>query len=340
MNRTSGEKRLNLIRALGRFTNPRILDAVTALLDDPDPQVRHAATCSLLTCRDPRVVLPLLRAFKDKDTKVRKDAIWHFANCPDPQALGPLLDALKDTDTGVRDNAVRAVQSYTDDRVTPALIEVLRNSREDAGVRCAAAFHLRIIRDPRAFEPSLAVLRDRREPASVRAAAAEVLTGLGDARATELLTEVAQEEETGPVRFWAAIGAVRLREGAVDDVRIVEAIQNYSLDPDGLEMHKDTKEESLRSVAEHGSNGAVRAAARKAMTSTAANGPELPISQPGLLLLALLCVALVLLIILRRRSTKQAPVDSPLAGEVDQKTTANTGQLPSLPSADRAAADD
>jgi hypothetical protein len=49
MNRTSGEKRLNLIRALGRFTNPRILDAVTALLDDPDPQVRHAATCSLLT---------------------------------------------------------------------------------------------------------------------------------------------------------------------------------------------------------------------------------------------------------------------------------------------------
>jgi HEAT repeat protein len=300
LKRASSEKRIELIHELGQFNNPRMLDAVTALLDDPDPKVRRAVLFALEPNPRtvPNIVPRLIRAIKDQDAEVRERAMWYVA--PDPRALEPLLDALNDKNLQVRDTAARVLSSYTDARARQALIGVFRNSKEESQVRCTAAFWLRESHSPQMFESSLAVLQNRGEAAQVRAMAAQILAALGDARATELLTQVAKEEGARPLRFWAGIGAACLTDGVIDDVRIVEAIQNYSYRADGVELYEGQKRKALSSVAERGATWAVRSAAREAMTAKTTD----PVSQHQLLLLSLILMSLVLLFIIHSRSKR------------------------------------
>jgi HEAT repeat protein len=326
MRRSSGEKRLSLIEELGQFNNTRMLKAVAALLDDADVEVRRKVAWSFFTCSDPCVVPPLIRAFKDPDAKVREDAIWHFTNFPDPRALEPLLDALKDKEASVRDNAAHVLYWYKDDRVTPALLEVFRNPREDARVRCTAGFHLNITREPRAFEAAMAALRQRGEPPSVRATAAEILATLKDPRSSELMEEVAKEEGPDALRFWAAIGTVNHRNGAVDDVRIVDALWNFSMSVDGVDMYENEKKDALRLVAENGSNSAVRAAARNARNTNSAISLQLPISQSQVILIVLIFVGIGVLVLLRLRSSRQSLADATVAGQSASQVRSNDDQ--------------
>jgi HEAT repeat protein len=325
LDKASGEERYSLIHKLGQSDNTRVRDIIADILvNDPDPKAREAAAWSFTTCSDPRVVLPLVRAIKDEDAEVRKEAIWHFTNYPDPRALEPLLDALKDPDPGVREHAAHVVQEYKDDRVIPSLIEIFGDSNEHAIVRCVAAIHLPANKDPRAFAPSMAILGDRGQPENVRASAAEILACLGDARATSLLTEAAKEQGDKSLRFWAGIGAVRLQNGAVDDVRLVEAIENYSLSVDGVEMYEDEKSEALRTVARNGSNAAVRSAAKHALTG--GKGARVSLSPHQLFQFAMLAVALVLWIVVRRNAARRKTAALARPTAADQQGTANTGQ--------------
>ena len=322
LKRVSGDKRIKLIHELGQFNNPRVLDAVTAFLDDPDPKVRRAVVFSLEP--DPRkvpnIVPRLIRAIKDKDAEVRERAMSYVA--PDPRAVEPLLEALNDNNIKVREEAVQVLGSYTDARVTRALIDVFRNPKEEGIVRCMAAFRLHWSHAPEVFEPSMTILQDRGEPAYVRAGAAKILAEIGDSRATELLMQVAKEQGTRDLRFWASIGAATLTDGAIDDVRIVEAIQNYSISVDGVKMYDGEKRKALSGVAEHGATWTVRAAARKAMTAKATEfvnrSQEFFVSQSQLLLLTLLFMSLVLLLVVHYRS-KRTPATSPCVRESNQQ---------------------
>lgn len=198
----------------------------------------------------------------------------HFSSYPDPRALIPLIEVLKDDNVEVREEAVSVLGRFSDSRVVPALLGVLQNPAEDARVRISAAWHLRFAGDARAFVPAVAILSDARERPSVRAAvarvlaelhnrqsfepamvilgnaqeapevraaAAELLAELQDPRASGLLNEIATSDAPRELRFWAAVGTARIADGEVDDSRIVAAIQEYSWNVDGADMHGDMK---------------------------------------------------------------------------------------------------
>ena len=74
-------------------------------------------------------------------------------------------------------------------------------------------------------------------------------------------------DENAKVRFWAAIGVLKLTGGAVDDPRIiVDGLRGYqddSLNPTAQEDAWDHKEAGLKAAVAHGKGEAVGAVARE-----------------------------------------------------------------------------
>lgn len=264
-------------------------------LKDPDPGIRRKAATSLSICGDPEIVPALIAAFKDADTAVREEAVRHFVNYPDARAIQPLIEALKDPDPSVRETAVSALWHSKDPRAVLPLIETAQDPKETPDVRASAVFALAISRDARAIDPLLSIVSDRTapkmarvraadglrrfqvsgaipalmailqgetEPAKVRAAAAHTLGWMADRDSVDALEQAAR---TGPdleLRFWAAMSAVRLMDGAVDDPRVVAPIGEYVVIGDGVEDYRWAKQEMLRAVARRGKSGEARSMAR------------------------------------------------------------------------------
>lgn len=292
----SEEDRPKLIKGLGWCDTWQIREAVLSYLNDAKPTIRRAAVDSLYRCDDPRVVAPLIRSLSDSDAGVRKAAISHFNEWPAKESFEPMLRLVKDPDPTVREVVIGPLWSLDKARLVPVLIEIVENAGEVDDVRRKAVFYLGLSGDLRAVAPLLAAftnvyssvivrcweadalgrLGDRRavgpltdvvkntlESTPVRAAAAHALTDCADPGSLEVLRRIAAEEADPALRFWGAMGTAKLTGGAIEDERIVTAIQDYSDLGDGVDENGPEKQLYLKMIADKGTTEAVRAAARK-----------------------------------------------------------------------------
>ena len=277
-----------------------LTSATRAMLTDPDVKVRRSAATAVSDSRDPQVVLPLLRAFKDSDAEVRKQAVRHFGGYPDPRATEPLTKLLHDPDASVRNESLHALYCCDKDpRIVPPMLEVLQNPKEtevnrcvvardlprtkdrrvadhflqilkdhsaQSSVRCEVAKGLQQLGDNRAVEPLIALLSDASESAAAQTGAAEALAKFNDSRATELLIRIARSDGPRDLRCWAAIGAVELTRGAIDDTQCIFPIIDGYHALDGVEKDLAAKYSALATVVEHATDKNVRLVAARMLS--------------------------------------------------------------------------
>jgi HEAT repeat protein len=80
-------------RLLIRF-GPKAVEAVLAVADDPDPQVRFRCAWILGKSRDPRAFPALTRLTKDPDERVSYDATLALGELGDTQAIHVLAEII------------------------------------------------------------------------------------------------------------------------------------------------------------------------------------------------------------------------------------------------------
>ena len=163
-----------LERLQSRNEDPRTVEPLISLLDDPDLQVRVAAMHALCQLTDPRRIPPLLKlmesqtpqlrigaieaigrtgrveylsrivpAIKDPSFEVRIAATIALSKIKSPESLEPITSLLKDPDTDVRKTAVECMARMQDPRSVKALIHALVD--KESVVRHGAANALQII---------------------------------------------------------------------------------------------------------------------------------------------------------------------------------------------------
>lgn len=161
-------------RLQARNEDPRTVEPLIELLDDPDLPVRVAAMHALSKLTDPRRIPPLLKlidnssphlrtgaleaigrtgrveylprivpALKDPSFEVRVAATIALSKIKSPDALDPVITMLKDPDTDVRKTAVECLARMQDPRSVKALIFALVD--KESVVRHGAANALQII---------------------------------------------------------------------------------------------------------------------------------------------------------------------------------------------------
>ena len=168
------------VRALGGMTTdyqigrawvkePRVVEALVALLKDPDRAVREDATIALGNIGDPAAVDSLLETMKDGT--VKRHAIASLGMIGDPRALPAVLDALKgkgihqqgtptpgciiSEEQLLKEAAATALGHFRHPKVIPDLIFLLK----DIVLRDYAAASLVLIGD-HAIEPLVSFLHD------------------------------------------------------------------------------------------------------------------------------------------------------------------------------------
>jgi HEAT repeat protein len=249
----------------------------------------------------------LLRLLQDPDRKVRWGVPWILASLRDRRAVEPLIAALDDTDTFVAGSAALTLSEFSDPRVLPALLDVLRSPRRPADLRKDAATGLGHTGDPRAIDAILAIVKGRDAPPDVRCGALRGLGTSGERRVVKAVTDaladgrerravrisaaaaledlkgedasgtlasVARNSADDPlVRFWAAIDCVIVTDGAIEDVEVARALgvppEMLPYNPEGIcdEDARYTRLAALHAVAERGRTFAVRSTGRRLLRS-------------------------------------------------------------------------
>jgi HEAT repeat protein len=299
LRKSSGNRRCDIIMLLGYFDDPQAVDVVLEFFDDTDKNIRDAVVCSLGHSKDPRIVPPLLKALQDEEPEVRVSALFCLENFSDPRAVEPLIAMLSDKDDSIRSYAAKDIGKQRDPRIFPALQGTLFNAKESQSVRyhaarslgecgdqralvalsdvlkdhgvteevrCGAAEGLGLIHQPEVIDPLRAVLADRSDLLEVREAVVRALTESRAPGASDLLSPIAlSDDENEVMRFWAAVGVVKLNDGSIDDVRIVdEGLKRYGAGGvryEFLDLRVKAAEEALQMVVSRGKSAAVRDAA-------------------------------------------------------------------------------
>jgi HEAT repeat protein len=140
---------------------------------------------------------------------------------PLPVGIRALLAALADADATVRWEAVKALIALGDKRIVPPLI-VLAQGAGASEQRAAAVYALGFLYDSRALAPLLQVLRDSQEDAQVRGHAAEALAYIGQRRAVPALI-AALDDPSPEVRLWSAFAL-----GELGDRRAVAPLERLA----------------------------------------------------------------------------------------------------------------
>ena len=189
-----------------RETDPKLVAALTAALNDSDKDVRETAMHALVMMRAPGMFEPLMQALKDPSADLREKAAFGLGQLGDPRAVAPLTAALKDESAGVREQAVFALGQLDDPSAAGALIAALKD--ENASVREQAAFALGQLQARDAVDPLIAALND--SSSSVKEQAVFALGLIGDSRATDALIALLKDP-SAQVRQQAAFALVQLR---------------------------------------------------------------------------------------------------------------------------------
>jgi len=187
---------------LGATKDERAVDSLIALLNDADPEVRHAAAVGLGRIHDSRATLPLIARLKSDDgatDDVRNAVASALGRIHDTHGTEPLIALLKDANENVRNTAAAALGQGDDPRAIAILIDLLKSS--DAEVRFLAGYALSQSRDECATEPLLTLLKDK--DAIQRSYGASFLGSIHDPRATEPLIALLKDTDAD-VRLSAA----------------------------------------------------------------------------------------------------------------------------------------
>jgi HEAT repeat protein len=140
---------------------------------------------------------------------------------PLPIRIRVLLDALADADATVRWEAAKALIALGDTRAVPLLIAIAQQPGE-SDQRTAAVYVLGLLGDPRALGPLVQVLRNSREDAQLRSHAAEALAYIGKRRAVPALI-AALADPAPALRLWCAFAL-----GELGDTRAVAPLERLA----------------------------------------------------------------------------------------------------------------
>lgn len=114
--------RSTAVWSLGNIRDESALDALTAVLTDPDRSVREVAAWSIGSIRPDKAPAALVTALSDKERDVRQSVAWALYNIHDASTAAALEAAFrKETDTEVQRGMIRALGTMGD-----ASIDVLQ----------------------------------------------------------------------------------------------------------------------------------------------------------------------------------------------------------------------
>lgn len=198
------EMRRTAAESLGKIGDPRAMDSILPLIQDPAAVVREASVLAIgrlkLTATDQLVAL-LTQALKDPVEPVRLAAIVAIGEIePGPQLLGPVVSLLQSSDEGVRRAAARALLQVDSSQSLAVLIAA--GCDADADVRQGIVAAVGEWGGPAVF----LWLRERlaQDPSpGVRTEAAYRLGILNDAETRAALETTAVTDTDSGVRRWA-----------------------------------------------------------------------------------------------------------------------------------------
>jgi len=136
---TDPAKRQAAVKSLGQSRDPRAVDTLITLLNDPDESVRDQAADGLVAVNDEKAIQPLIECFIDPKRKSVPDidghesthipaAIKHFG----PKASAYLLPSLDDSLDAWQKNILWLLGEIADPGTTDALIDA--HNKTDEGV--------------------------------------------------------------------------------------------------------------------------------------------------------------------------------------------------------------
>lgn len=202
----SAARRATAAEVLGNVGHRQSVTALTALLGDPDPDVRTVAARALGRIGDPDSALPLLRSLAGRrpvPPPTVAQAVMRFG----PAAQGALETALGHEHELVRATAVELL-GLVGAISSAARVERALRSDPSVEVRVRAATALGRLGPRSALPPLLSAVEPGR-PAALRAAATRALGEIGATAATPALAVLLGDPEH-PVAHHAAYALLRL----------------------------------------------------------------------------------------------------------------------------------
>jgi HEAT repeat protein len=212
--------RAQAITLLGLLATPAALEAITGLLDDPDPVIRQAEQQAVIYAGH-EAIAPLRAALGSADERVRTRA-GEALTLLGGTAAEAALAALAGADAGQRAAAARTLGALRALEAEKALIARLDDG--DAPVAAAAALALGRLRSPSAAAALAAHASGAKSP--VRAAIAEALGACGEPAGYDTLVGLLDDAE-GTVRAAAAEAL-----GLLGDERAVGPLNAHRHDAD------------------------------------------------------------------------------------------------------------
>jgi HEAT repeat protein len=219
--------------------------------------------------RDPRCVEPLIKILRGRGAW---QEMWNpglasvvavALGCQgDRRAVPILLEIVKVKQAGemLQHCAARSLGRIGDPSCINQLVDVLSDRDILPGARSGAALGIADFRsvagqkidDPQVVPSLAAVLSKKNDWKEVRVAVAQALGDLGDPRALDALCGAAKSDHADQVGFWAAINAVKLTDGAIDDLDVLRAIQDYEEYNEGHGGYRTERETALAKLSANG----------------------------------------------------------------------------------------
>lgn len=167
-------------------------------IESTDPAVRRDVALVLgqrVRAGGQASIAPLIRLLADSDGDVAEAAVDSLRG--QPLAASSLIGVLRDRDAplAARFGAATALTYIPDQRVAPAMLDVLRNDADAMALRRLLARYAGRTRDDRVLEPLIALLADGEADGEMRLEAAAGLEELGDPRAVAPLKHLLRQPD-------------------------------------------------------------------------------------------------------------------------------------------------
>jgi HEAT repeat protein len=174
-------RRVTAAAALGGMADVAAVPALIAALRDADADVAREAAASLGLLGNAAAVEPLIAVLNNSGgyfhSVVRAAATHSLGQLRDQSAIVPLLNAIRDPIAEASAEAIRALATFSDPRILPAFLEVVRNEHGFflATTRHAAILGLARIDGGQGASELRFVTANQLEDAAIRAAALEAI---------------------------------------------------------------------------------------------------------------------------------------------------------------------
>lgn len=122
----STERKIELIESLSELSieqDPSVIIVVRKALDDPNPEVRHAAIELLEDYETPEILPVVAQALKSGDEQTREYALLPLSNVNDPRVSELLVQALEDTSEDVRATALEVAEDHEEQSIKLSVME-------------------------------------------------------------------------------------------------------------------------------------------------------------------------------------------------------------------------